>query len=1008
MSIHGFSNLRELPSDNNSYNKKINEDMKPFLEVIHLNSRVGQLEKLVNFLYDRSKNNPDIVTFLDQLKRTDADLYGKIAYLVWNAHLSFRDLDQNGAAVLAENPRILLLAKNAEGIPLLDQMIVQFRQAAAVKQFKNILAVSKTLTKDFLDLPVAFQDLISHKVWQADGSPSRYNYGKDKIVANPQILLSYKGNQQKHLLDATIEEFIDIGQKKICVAYISETAAAVADSPKTVKMLQFQGELERFYAQIKEPSKTKEELVQAFKKLDLKLQGTLSFYVWICLKKPNTFGIGQRKIEENPRLFLGLMDSSKKNIIEALIEHQKTKVAYERNIAQVERFLVLLIDPKSSLRAVQDAFRLLDPLSKNRLADEISAIDEQPNHNRYGIFKIQRDPRILLNYRGRNLVSELVQSLKDTSRHALRKAKYNNGQELGDVAVDTPGDVSIARLIKSLPPETLIEQWSTTIITVEFDKVINQGGLAVAPYGLAEGLCARGHKVSIILPKYDIINNVLVDSPDDAFQDVQGKTHRVFTCKIGEFACYFIEDERFNIGRNDDGTPKKIYGPDNRSVLDRFGHFSSLAADLSYKMYQKKETQIIHCQDWHSGLVPKLIASRHPKEWTQGLTPPVVFTVHNNISQGVFNPQDGSLQSLKEMGLKEEETNAMVEGLLHMDAGTAVSRTFAGVDAQGKALGMGIEHFFRASAHQGTMTGIVNGANTSKFNTQTDAVLKNWKDPITFEPIDLTFGPDDDIVAKKALIKHQLQQYYLLHRKDAILDLVNKPLILFLGRYDSFQKGTEMLEPAMESALKNNAEFIAIGIDPDDPAKEHLAKLGEKITEISEGVGASVIDDKKRMDGRREVQDGHGIGPLLRAAADFTLVPSRLEPCGLVQLEAMLHASLPICTKIGGLADTIITDGDRKNGFLFERLENWHSPEQKELVKKAVEDAIKYWSALTKNQKNQRLKSVVNHAKRSGWAESADESLPPVDQYRHVYASALVNAQKRKVRPSFINHFLKA
>lgn len=1008
---NGYSYLNQLTSGS-SYTKEVEAKMKPFLEVIYLNKGVDLLEKLENCLKDPSKSNSDITKCLADLKKNDLDLYRQICYQIWNAHLSLRDLDKDGEAILAENPRILLQAKNTDGVPLLEQYCKHFRQVAAVKQFKNALTTSKDLAKEFRRLPDAFIDSVCYKVWEIDGKPSEYQYGLGKVLSNPQILLTYKGKQQ-HAIDEAIEQFTVESQKKIAVAFIPDNAPAAVDSAKTLKILRYQGELEHFLVLLNDPSKKQEELVAAFKRLDAKVHSTLCFYVWICFKKPmGDYFFGQHKIEANPRLLLGLMDASKKNIVELLIDHHKSKVSYERNIAQVEKLIVLLKDPSSNLQVLQDSFRHLDASLKDHFAFQIWDLDGRPVGEKYGVVKIQKDPRILLNYKGKNIADELVESLKSKSRGALKKARALNSQELGESEKGVPGDVSIQRLIKDLPPESHVENWGATLIVAEFDKVINQGGLAVAPFGLAEGLSQRGHKVSIILPKYDILSNECVENADAAITDIQGKVHRVFTSKIGDFTCYFIEDEHFNVGRNADGTPKKIYGPDDVSVLTRFAHFSSLAADLAYKLYQKKETQIVHCHDWHTALVPKIIAERHPVEWAQGKTPPTVFTVHNNLhaSQGMFHSgYDRALhRSLKEIGLEDSDTNAMIEGLWNMDAGTAVSRTFAGVDAQGKALGMGIDHVFREVAHQGKLTGIVNGANTSKFNTKTDAVLKNWKDPITLEPVDLTFGPDDDIVAKKAVIKQQLQKYYLLHRPEAIVDLVNKPLVLFLGRYDSFQKGLEMLQPAMESTLENNGEFIAIGIDPDDPAKEHLAKLGEKVIEMSEGVGASIIDDKKRQDGKREVQEGHGIGPLLRAAADFTLVPSKLEPCGLVQLEAMLHASLPICTKIGGLADTIISEGDKKNGFLFDRLPEWDSPAQKDLVKKAVKEAIGYWEALTKAEKNQRLKSVVTHARRSGWTESPDGSMPAVDQYRHVYASSIVHAQKRNQKHAFTNHFLKA
>ncbi len=372
-----------------------------------------------------------------------------------------------------------------------------------------------------------------------------------------------------------------------------------------------------------------------------------------------------------------------------------------------------------------------------------------------------------------------------------------------------------------------------------------------------------------------------------------------------------------------------------------------------------------------------------------------MFTFHNNnpAAQGIYNYKEAT-DSLKKIGIDEGETNFLVKALNDADAVTTVSPTFA-LEAMSPQLGASIDSTVAHAAEKGKLTGVLNGSNPNVWNPQTDKQLQYWKDPVTGKKIDLRYGPNDDITKKKAVIREQLQKWVKIHHPEVAIDF-NKPLVTYVGRYDSSQKGVELFEPAMEAARASGAQFIAMGSQEDPTATKTLDQLEQRALE--EG-GAFVIRDGKGPDGRYIVQQGsqgtQGIGSLIRAASDFTLVPSKFEPCGLVQFEGWLFGSQAICMKTGGLADSVITEGPHKNGVLFDRKGAWNSPEQREAVREAVTGAVQEWKIKSGKEKNRMLKRVITEGRKTGWNGSPRGDLSPVDQYLYAYHNAKHHVKNR-------------
>lgn len=613
----------------------------------------------------------------------------------------------------------------------------------------------------------------------------------------------------------------------------------------------------------------------------------------------------------------------------------------------------------------------------------------------YGRHQVeQHTPRLFLNMQddeGRNILQQLTDHYRACDKKAMEGIPVPRHmlKNASKILRERPFDITANRLEKKDSADVLAKPVKAVMVAAESMPVLKQGGLAEAVHGIAEGLIGQNQdsKVRLIMPKYDILSNkiALREKPSLVIANPAngGKINKVFKGKIGAVKYYFIEDapgENFyRIGKNQAGNTGTIYGPNDEAVKERFAEFSSAAAELSQKFQEKGKADVVHLHDWHAAPVATLMKRRH-----EGKAPPIVFTFHNNnfAAQGVTH---GSLPS--RIGIFQPEMNALVQGIYDADEVTTVSETFA-KEAQTPHLGFRIDHVVRDAVRRDKLTGIVNGSNPAAWNPQTDEQLKQWRDPLTGQSIDLTYGPNDDIVAKKALIKQQLQKWLQRNQPNVRIDL-SRPLVTYVGRYDSSQKGIDHLAPAMRSAIASGGQFIAMGSQEDPRASALLDNLQ---AEAGVNGGGWIIRDHKGPDNRFIVQQGsqghQGVGSLVRAASDFVLVPSEFEPCGLVQFEGWLFGALTIGTKTGGIADTVQTEGPHFNGFLFDRKQSWHSEEQKSAVGESVASALDFWKKQSPEQKQQLMKRVMEEAKSTGWTDRDLSGLSPIEKYRYVYSAA--------------------
>lgn len=343
----------------------------------------------------------------------------------------------------------------------------------------------------------------------------------------------------------------------------------------------------------------------------------------------------------------------------------------------------------------------------------------------------------------------------------------------------------------------------------------------------------------------------------------------------------FVDDAGIRIvpivvlGKTMDG-----YGTDVSEDPNEVKHVAAFVlrvVDLLIETHCRDRVDIVHVHEWPCALVPYLLRERNAHI-------PTVLTIHNLAYQGLFpmdalrlfglGPEHASVQGLELYG----RISLLKGGIAAADRITTVSPTYAR-EIQTPGHGELLDGVLRARAKD--LSGIVNGIDPLEWNPATDAAL-----PARFDARGLSGKRE----CKRVLCaEHGLPE--------------DKPLVVCLGRLVE-QKGIDWLVEACPGILERGA-VMAIGGGGDPKLEDAVVSMAQRFSGRMAALGY-VSDEMARR---------------LLAAADFLTMPSRWEPCGIVQLQAMRYGAIPIARRTGGLADTIIdADGQpaTANGFLFD------------------------------------------------------------------------------------------
>ena len=302
------------------------------------------------------------------------------------------------------------------------------------------------------------------------------------------------------------------------------------------------------------------------------------------------------------------------------------------------------------------------------------------------------------------------------------------------------------------------------------------------------------------------------------------------------------------------------YGPPGGAYADndvRFAIFSHALVALA----EREKADILHLNDWHTALAAPLLRDA-------GLSVRSVFTIHNLAYQGVFPPESLARTGLEARHFTMEDmefygrVNWMKGAIAHADAVTTVSPSYAR-EIQTPAFGCGLEGFLRK--HADKLTGILNGIDTALYDPAADPAL-----PAAFDRRDLSG-------------KQACKRAYL---KEIDINKYDDPLFVFIGRFVE-QKGIDWIAEASErlGALPLTLAILGEGEERFHRELERAASRHPNI--------------------RLRFGYDEALSHRMYAAADFLLMPSRFEPCGLNQLIAMRYGTVPVVHRVGGLKDTV-------------------------------------------------------------------------------------------------------
>src|SRR5271168_274475 len=409
------------------------------------------------------------------------------------------------------------------------------------------------------------------------------------------------------------------------------------------------------------------------------------------------------------------------------------------------------------------------------------------------------------------------------------------------------------------------------------------GGLADVLEGLPRALAAMGHEVAVVLPRYRGIGTKRVVVP--SLTVPLGSTIHFPTIHEGDplhgVRYYFVDAaEYFDRGG--------LYGEGGWGFGDNPERYTLYARAVIEIAKQLWLPDVFHCHDWQGALVPVLLRGVY------GYDPafariPVVFTVHNIAYQGRFGSD-----VLGRIGLPGHlfnanalefwgDVNFLKGGMLFADHLTTVSRKYA-EEIQTPQFGYGLDAVVRSRASR--LTGILNGADYSTWNPETDRWIKAH------------YSAGD--LSGKATCKRDLLRELRLPEENN-----DRMVVGIVSRFVE-QKGFDLIAEVGREFLDEDVAVVALG-SGDARYEAFFRMLAEARADRPERVGVRIGFDNV-------------LAHKIKAGADLFLMPSRYEPCGLSHLYAMRYGTIPLVRATGGLDDTV-EPFDLKtmqgNGFKF-------------------------------------------------------------------------------------------
>jgi starch synthase len=420
-------------------------------------------------------------------------------------------------------------------------------------------------------------------------------------------------------------------------------------------------------------------------------------------------------------------------------------------------------------------------------------------------------------------------------------------------------------------------------VSSEAFPLVKTGGLADVAGSLPPALLKKSQDVRLLLPAYpEVLDKIRYRKVRSSSSYYNLDLEIIETRLPGSKVIVWLVDCPALFDRPG-GPYADEHGKEWQDNALRFAVFCQAAVDISLNKLQLDwQPDVVHCNDWQTGLVPALLS-------LQAERPVTVFTIHNLAYQGVFGPHTFTDLNLPDElwhidGLEFYDQLSFIKGgLAYADIITTVSPRYA-IEILQPEFGCGLEGLLKNRIED--LTGILNGIDEKLWNPGADNYLKQKYNRLSLN--------------KKSINKTELQKELSLPVDAAI------PMIGMIGRLVE-QKGLEIFIQSLPGLLSLPVQIVILG-SGDPHYESQLTKWAQ------------------RQAGRLKIIIGYdeSLAHRIEAACDIYLMPSTFEPCGLNQLYSLRYGTLPIVAHVGGLADTVTdaseenVDNGTANGFVLQ------------------------------------------------------------------------------------------
>jgi starch synthase len=417
---------------------------------------------------------------------------------------------------------------------------------------------------------------------------------------------------------------------------------------------------------------------------------------------------------------------------------------------------------------------------------------------------------------------------------------------------------------------------------------IKVGGLGEVLYALPMALAELGHDVRVMIPKYSTIDSekfpMEMTAEHIAVPNPEGEDLicNVKEYKNGEkFINYFLENEEYYEKRG------SVYGYDDdaaRWALLARGTLEFIRSEHGWK------PDIIVANDWQGGLIPNYLRCEYEDDPKLEKIA-VIFVIHNIHFQGTidyrhqteldYDDGQSAIPAITEERITK--LNFMRRGIRYADVINTVSPTYAR-EITTPEYGELLDPLL--AERRSRLFGILNGINYDQYNPKTN--------PYVEYPYEA-----EDVHERQKNKKILQQKFNLPEREDVFVAAIVSRL--------ADQKGLDLVLETIEPLLKNfDFQFVILGTG-DSKYIAFFDELGKKYPEVATHLSYDPI-----------------LPHVIYAGADAIMLPSRFEPSGLTQMEAMRYGAIPIVRKVGGLTDSVTDYNPEENtgtGFGFDSYE---------------------------------------------------------------------------------------